>query len=288
MMNCLERSMSVKMGKYARKEINALLHERIKRKEPIILGGAGCGLVAKIADAAGIDIILAYNTGPFRMDGNPSGSGYQAYGDGNKITLELGRRLIPVVKNTPIVGGIGPGDPYKDIEKLMEEMIEVGFSGITNVPTTGVYSDAYRAALENAHAGYGAEIELMEKCHKYDIFSVAYAFTQEEVRKVVAAGCDIVSPHVRGTSGGSVGIENVMSMEEACEKTQKMYEVAVAENPDVIVVCHGGPFSAPSDVQKAFDNTDVHGFIGASSIERLPVEREITKAVRAFSGLKIG
>ncbi len=275
------------MSRFTRKEINRLLHERIKQKEPVILGGAGCGLVAAIADSAGIDLILAYNTGPFRMDGNPSGSGYQAYGDSNEITLKLGKRLIPVVKNTPIIGGIGPGDPYRDIELLMDEMMKSGFSGVTNVPTTGVYSDAYRAALESAGAGYEAEVNLMARCNARDIFSVAYAFTQEEVRRVVAAGCDIVSPHVRGTSGGSVGIENVISMDKACEKTQKMYEAAIAENPDVIVVCHGGPFAEPSDVQEAFNRTDVHGFIGASSIERLPVEREIKAAVQSFGGLKI-
>lgn len=230
---------------------------------------------------------MAYNTGPFRMDGHPSGSGYQPFGDANGLTLSLGRRLLPVVEQTPVIGGVGPGDPYRSVDALLDEMMEMGFSGVTNVPTTGVYSDAFREALERAGAGFRAEIDLIAKCNARDIFTVAYAFNTEEVRRMVASGCDIVSPHVRGTSGASVGIENVISMDAACEKTQRMYEAAIAENPNVIVVCHGGPFSMPADVQTAFNRTDVHGFIGASSIERLPVEREIIQTVSSYRFLRL-
>ena len=275
------------MGSFTRAQIRAALKAKIARKEPVILGGAGCGLVAKMEEAAGVDLILSYSSGFFRMDGHPSGSGWQPFGNGNDDTVSLGVRLMQAAKHTPVIAGVGPGDPRAGIPALIARMQEAGFSGITNVPTAGVYSNGFRRRLEAAGAGYRAEVELAWECDRRDFFTVMYAFTPEEASAMAAAGADIVSPHVRGTSGGSVGIENVLSIDEACERTQKMYEAAVAENPDVIVVCHGGPFSAPGDVKIAFERTDVQGFIGASSIERLPSEREIVRAVRSYMGMRL-
>lgn len=275
------------MRKFTRSEINKNLKERIARKEPIILGGAGVGIIAKIADRAGIDIIMAYNTGPFRMDGNASCTGYLAYGDSNGMTLQLGRQIIDRVENTPVIGGIGAGDPYRNIDLLIEEMMNMGFSGITNVPTAGVYDGKFGEEITNAGVGYPEEVKLVANCNKRDIFTVAYAFDTEQTKAMVGAGVDIISPHVRGTSGGTIGVKGVPSIDEACEATQKMYEAAVKENPEVIVVCHGGPFEGPSEVQQCFDKTDVHGFIGASSIERLPVEQAVGQVVKEFLDLRL-
>lgn len=272
---------------FSREEILKDLHEKVARKEPIIIGGAGIGLVAKIADRSGIDLIMAYNTGPFRMDGHPSCVGYLAYGDSNAITLNLGRQILPVVKNTPVIAGIGAGDPYRDIDQLIDEMMEMGFSGITNVPTAGAYDGRFRHRIDTAGVGYPEEIKLVKKCNKKNIFTVAYAYTPDEVKAMIQAGADVVSAHVGATSGGTCGFEDAYGMDEACERTQAMFEAAIKENPDIIFTCHGGPFEGPDEVQECFNRTDVHGFVGASSIERLPLEKAIAENIQRFKNLKL-
>lgn len=272
---------------FSRTEILKDLHEKVARKEPIIIGGAGIGLVAKIADRSGIDLIMAYNTGPFRMDGHPSCVGYLAYGDSNAITLNLGRQILPVVKNTPVIAGIGAGDPYRDIDMLIDEMMGMGFSGITNVPTAGAYDGRFRHRIDTAGVGYPEEIKLVKKCNIKDIFTVAYAYSPDEVKAMIQAGADVVSAHVGATSGGTCGFEDTYDMDEACERTQKMFEAAIKERPDIIFTCHGGPFEGPEEVQECFRRTDVHGFVGASSIERLPVEKAIAENIQRFKELKL-
>ncbi len=275
------------MRQFTRSEINKNLREKVKRKEPIIIGGAGIGLVAKMADRAGIDLIMAYNTGPFRMDGHPSCTGYLAYGDCNAITMNLGRELLPVVERTPVIAGIGAADPYRNINMLIDQMIQIGFSGITNVPTAGAYDGRFRQRIDMANVGYPEEVKLIKKCREKDIFTVAYAYTPDEVKAMIQAGVDVIGAHVGATSGGTCGFEEAYSLEEACERTQKMYEAAMKENPEVIFTCHGGPFEGPEEVQVCFDKTDVHGFIGASSIERLPLERAILQTVKEFKALHL-
>src|SRR5437870_4192651 len=184
------------MRRFARAEILERLAAVRARGEPIILGGAGIGLVAKAADRAGIDILMAYNTGPFRMDGHGSLAGYLAYGDANALTLELGRRLLPVVRRTPVVGGIGAADPYRDLEALLEEYLALGFSGITNVPTAGLYQGEFRQHIDATNLGYPREIELIRLCRAHDVFTVAYAFTPEEAAAMAEAGADVVGAHV--------------------------------------------------------------------------------------------
>lgn len=276
------------MGKFSRQEMRARIREKIARKEPIILGGAGIGLIAKVADQAGIDFILAYNTGPFRMDGWAAGAGYLAYGDCNAITERLGAQLIKVAPNTPVIAGVGAADPYRNIEYFVKSLIEQGFSGVTNVPSCTAYGPGdFRDNLEKTGLGYGCEVDMVAMCDRNDIFTVAYAHDEDNVRAMVQAGVDIVCPHCGGTSGGSVGAVRALTMEEACEKTQRMFELAKKENPEVFVCCHGGPFSSPEDVRICFEKTDVHGFIGASSIERLPVERAVFETVTQFKSLRL-
>ena len=275
------------MGKFLRKEINDKLRMQIKRKEPIIIGGAGIGLIAKVVDRAGIDIIMAYNTGPFRMDGAASLCGYLAYGDANAITVDLGTKLLKVVENTPVIGGIGASDPYRDIPRLADQMIEMGFSGITNVPALGSYEGVIRDQIDALGCGVPEEIKMIAYCNEKDYFTIAYTFTEQDVRDFVNAGVDIVGIHVGGTMGGMIGSKTARSIDEACEMTQSYYEIAIRENPNVLVVTHGGPFEDPVSVKKVFEQTDVHGYIGASSIERIPVEIAVTKVVKDFKSLRL-
>lgn len=276
------------MTVFSRTVINNAARESVLRRKPILLGGAGCGFVAQVLEKSGIDLILAYSSGSFRMDGHPSGCGWQPFGNGNNDTLTLGKRLTRAAPNTPVIAGIGPADPERSIAKLLDAVERNGFSGVTNVPTSGVFSGAFRSTLESSDCGYRAETELVKECNSRNVFTVMYAFTEEEATQMAAAGADMIAAHVRGTAGGSVGIRNVLSLEEACERTQRIYEAAVRENPSVIVLCHGGPFSAPSTVRIAFEKTSVKGYIGASAIERIPSESAITQAVTRFRGFELG
>jgi predicted TIM-barrel enzyme len=277
------------MKQFTRAEILERLQTKIKQNLPIIMGGAGIGLIAKVADKAGIDAILAYNTGPFRMDGHGSFAGYLAYGDSNAITLELGSKLLPVVDNTPVIAGIGAADPYRDIDRLITEMIDMGFSGIINVPTTGLYGGEMREHIDHTGLGYPKEIDLMRMCRERDVFSCAYVFNPDESRKMAAAGADVVAVHVNYTTGGMVAAKDDVApdLDEACRQTDEMCAAAREVNPDVILLSHGGPFNNPESVQYSFDHTSVHGYMGASSIERIPVEIAITKVVKEFLGLRI-
>jgi predicted TIM-barrel enzyme len=275
------------MLRFTRAEVLERLAAVKSRGEPVVLGGAGIGLVAKAADRAGIDVLMAYNTGPFRMDGHGSLAGYLAYGDANALTLELGRRLLPVVEQTPVVGGIGAADPYRNIGQLVDEYLAVGFSGVTNVPTAGLYGGDFRRHIDATNLGYPREVELIRLCRERDVFTVAYAFSPDEAAAMAEAGADIVGAHVGLTSGGLIGAKEVPELDAACEATQRMLEAALAARSDVLVVAHGGPFEDPESVRTAFERTDVHGYLGASSIERLPVERAVAAVVRAFKSLPV-
>ena len=272
---------------FTRSESRADLSAKISRKEPIIMGGAGIGLIAKIEDMAGIDAIMAYNTGPFRMDGHPSCVGYLAYGDSNQISMDLARQILPVVKNTPVIGGIGAGDPYRDIDRLIDQMMELGYSGITNVPTAGAYDGFFRHRIDTAGVGYPAEVELIRKCSKKDIYTVAYCYHEDEVKAMIDAGVDCISAHVGATSGGTCGFQDATSLEETIEVSQRLCELAHRENPDVVFLCHGGHLEDPESVAECFRRTDVQGFVGASSIERIPVEKAIMTAVKEYKSLKL-
>lgn len=275
------------MRQFSRSEILGRLAAVRARGEPIVMGGAGIGLVAKAADRAGIDVLMAYNTGPFRMDGHGSLAGYLAYGDANAITLELGRAILPVVDSTPVVGGIGAADPYRDVDRLIDEFVRAGFSGVTNVPTAGLYDGAFRRHIDATGLGYPREVDLIRRCRERDVFTVAYAFSPEEAAAMAAAGADIVGAHVGLTSGGLIGAEETLALDEACAAVGRMLDAAVAARPDVLVVAHGGPFEDPSSVRAVFERTAVDGYLGASSIERLPVERAIDEVVRAFKALPL-
>jgi len=274
------------MRQFARQEVHARLRATMERGEPIVMAGAGIGLVAKAAERGGIDLLMAYNTGPFRMAGHGSLAGYLAYGDSNAMTLELGHEILNAVAETPVIGGIGAADPFRNLDKLIDEMLETGFSGITNVPTAGLYDGTFRRHIDATGLGYPREIELIRMCRERDVFTVAYAFSPAEAAAMSEAGADIVGAHVGLTVGGWIGAESAVGLEEACAATQAMVEAARGARSDVLVVAHGGPFEDPESVRRVFETTDVVGYLGASSIERLPVERAVADIVREFKALR--
>lgn len=275
------------MKQFTRKEILDRLWGKINKKIPIMLGGAGIGLIGKISEEAKTDIIMAYSTGVFRMDGLISTSGLMPTMDCNDTTYDLGRRLFKVVKDTPIACGVGGDNPNEDIERLVDAVIEFGYSGIINVPMYGGEYGPLNAYSAGVGLGNPAEYDLITLCNRKEIFTIAYSYTFEELRKLVACGVDIISPHFGLTQGGTNGAETGVDIHEACEIMQKMYDMAVAENPNVIVVSHGGPFTTPEAVNMGFQKTDVHGFMGASSNERIPAEQGIYQAVKQFKTLRI-
>jgi predicted TIM-barrel enzyme len=277
------------MRQFTRTEILSRLRTKIKDRKPILMGGAGIGLIAKVADRAGIDVIMAYNTGPMRMDGHGSFAGYLAYSDSNAVTLDLGRKLLPVVENCPVVAGIGAADPYRDIGRLITEMIGMGFSGIINVPTAGVYGGPMREHIDHTGLGYPREVDLIRMCRERDIFSIAYVFTPEETTLMTEAGADVIAAHVKYTIGGMVAAKEDVApdLDTACAMTEAICAAAKSVRSDVILLSHGGPFNDPASVQYCYDHTSVHGYMGASSIERIPVEIAITKVVKDFLALKL-
>jgi len=274
-------------GKFTRHEILARLNKKRKAKKPIIIGAGGVGLIAKAADKAGIDIIMSYCTGPVRMNGNAGQLGYMYYVDCNGVSIEMGHKIIDRVQNTPMVAGIGVGDPYRDIDWLIDELMDIGFSGITNVPTLGGHSGALRKSMEAAGIGFNGEVKLIEKCHKKDIFTISYAFDEEQIRSMVQAGSDIVCPHVGVTQDREFQFDT-LTVEQAAEKINRLYEIAVQENPEVIVACHGGPFANPESVQQGFRLTKADAFVGASTVERIPTEEAIYRTIEEFSALTLG
>lgn len=274
------------MHRYVRSEVNARLRATMDRGEPLVIAGAGIGLVAKAASRAGIDLLMVYNTGPFRMAGHGSLAGYLAYGDSNAMTVDLGREILPVAGETPVIGGIGAADPFRDVPRLIEQMVGMGFSGITNVPTAGLYDGTFRRHIDATGLGYPKEIDLIRLCRDLDVFTLAYAFSPDEARAMAEAGADLIGAHVGLTSGGWIGAASTLDLDTACAATQEMVVAAKAGRDDVLVVAHGGPFEDPESVARVFASTDVVGYLGASSIERLPVERAVSGVVRDFKALR--
>ena len=275
-----------------RKTILKTLHNKIARGEPVIAGGAGWGIIAKMQEAAGIDLIMAYNTGPYRMDGNPSLIGHMPYGNCNEVTLDLLKKYTTAVQHTPVVAGVGAADPLLDIRTHLRLLKKYGASGVTNVPTVGGRTHGglrgpVREELERSGFGFGKEMDMLKYCRTQDVLTVAYAFEEEQIRRLVGeVGVDIIAPHVGGTAGGVTGFKSE-SIEEASERIGEMFEIAIKENPEVIVLCHGGPLKDPLSVQRCLDLTGVHGFIGASTIERIPVENSLFRIMSDFKNVKV-
>lgn len=271
-----------------RHEILERLRGHIRAGRPIIGTGAGTGISAKFEEEGGSDLIIIYNSGRFRMAGRGSMCGLMPYGDANAIVMEMAGEILPVVKRTPVLAGVCGTDPFRSMPLFLKQLKEIGFSGIQNFPTVGLYDGKFRANLEETGISYDQEVEMVRLAREMDLLTTPYCFTKDEARKMAAAGADIVVAHVGTTTSGSIGAKTTMSLEEAADIVQDISDGAREINPDIIVICHGGPIAEPEDAEFILKRTNhVHGFYGASSAERLPVERAIAEHVRRFTQMKI-
>ena len=267
-----------------RSEILSRLQTKIAEGKPVIGGGAGTGLSARCEEAGGIDLIVIYNSGRYRMAGRGSLAGLLAYGNANEIVVEMAKEVLPVVKNTPVLAGVNGTDPFMIRDKFLDELITLGFSGIQNFPTVGLIDGTFRANLEETGMGFALEVDLVRAAREKDLLTTPYAFNPEEAYAMSAAGADIVVAHMGLTTGGDIGAETALTLDQCVSQIDMMAAAARDANPDVIVLCHGGPISMPDDARYVLGKTkDCQGFYGASSMERLPSETALVAQTRAFT-----
>ena len=260
------------MTVHTRSQILERLRKKIDQGIPIIGGGAGTGISAKLEEAGGIDLIVIYNSGRFRMAGRGSLAGTMPYGDANAIVMEMANEVIPVVKQTPVLAGVCGTDPFRRRDLFLKQVQDAGFAGVQNFPTVGLIDGNYRINLEETGMSFGLEVEMIRQARAMELLTTPYAFNVEEAAAMSAAGADILIPHMGLTTKGSIGAETAVTLELAARRVQEMHDAAKKINSDIIVLCHGGPIAEPEDAQYILDHTEgVVGFYGASSMERLPV-----------------
>jgi predicted TIM-barrel enzyme len=276
------------MARIAREDILTTLRGMVRRGEPIIGGGAGTGLSAKCEEAGGIDLIVIYNSGRYRMAGRGSLAGLLAYGNANEIVLEMAREVLPVVQRTPVLAGVNGTDPFLLVDPYLKTLGDLGFSGIQNFPTVGLFDGVIRAQLEETGMGYGLEVQLVERARRLDLLTTPYVFSEDNARDMARAGADIVVCHMGLTTGGAIGARTALSLKECVPLIEAWAKAARAINPDVLVLCHGGPIATPDDAAYILQECRLcHGFYGASSLERLPTETALTETARTFKRLGI-
>ena len=266
----------------------ARLRAQVAAGRPIIGAGAGTGISAKFVEAGGVDIIIIYNSGRYRMAGRGSLAGLLPYGDANAIVVEMASEVLPVVKNTPVLAGVCGTDPFRLMPVFLKQIKEMGFDGVQNFPTVGLFDGDFRANLEETGMGYGLEVEMIRLAHEMDLLTCPYVFNPEEAVAMAEAGADVLVPHMGLTTKGSIGASTALTLEESAHRVQAMHDAAKAVNPDILVLCHGGPIAMPEDAQYIFDHTTgIAGFFGASSMERLPTEIALTQQARSFKSLAL-
>jgi predicted TIM-barrel enzyme len=274
------------MPAIARAEILKKLSRMIEEGRPIIGGGAGTGLSAKSEEAGGIDLIIVYNSGRYRMAGRGSLAGLMAYGNANEIVVEMAREVLPVVRSTPVLAGVNGTDPFLIADHFLRRLAELGFSGVQNFPTVGLIDGTFRANLEETGMSYALEVDLIKAANALDLLTTPYVFNAEEARAMTLAGADIIVCHMGLTAGGSIGAETGLKLGECVTRVNEWAAAARRVRKDVIVLCHGGPIAMPEDAAYIMKNCpDCHGFYGASSMERLPTEIAIAEQTRAFKGI---
>ncbi len=272
----------------SRQEMLKRLHEQVAAGKPIVGCGAGTGISAKMAEAGGADMIIIYNSGRYRMAGRGSLAGLMAYGDANAIVVEMAAEVLPVVKNTPVLAGVSGTDPFRLLPVFLKQLKEIGFSGVQNFPTVGLIDGNFRANLEGTGMGYDKEIEMIAVAHELDLFTSPYVFDTDQAKAMAKAGADQLVAHVGLTTAGSIGAAVALTLDEAVARVMEIAEAGRSVRKDILVIAHGGPFDEPDNVGKALARMPgVHGFFGASSIERLPTERAIRGQVEAFKALKV-
>lgn len=274
---------------FPRDEILARLRAQVAAGKLVVGGGAGTGISAKCAEMGGIDLIIIYNSGRFRMAGRGSLAGLMPYGDANQIVMDMAREVLPVVEKTPVLAGVCGTDPFRVMKRFLLDVRDAGFSGVQNFPTVGLFDGNLRVGLEETGMGFDKEVDMIAAAHDLDLLTCPYVFTPDEATKMAAAGADVLIPHMGLTTKGSIGAKTAITLEESAGRVQELCDAAKKVNPDILVLCHGGPISDPDDVRYILKNTrGVVGFFGASSIERMPTEVAITGCVREFKGIALG
>ena len=274
------------MKQWNRSELMATFQNMVKRREPIIGGGAGTGLSAKWEEAGGIDLIVIYNSGRYRMAGRGSLAGLLAYGNANEIVVEMADEVLPVVKNTPVLAGVNGTDPFVNMEYFLEELKELGFAGVQNFPTVGLIDGVFRQNLEETDMGYDKEVEMIALAHDLDMLTTPYVFSADDAKAMTEAGADIIVAHMGLTTKGSIGAKTAKTLDDSVKLIDEWAAAAKSVREDVIVLCHGGPIAMPEDADYVLRNCkSVNGFYGASSMERLPAEVAIKEQTAAFKKL---
>ena len=272
-----------------RDEILSNLRNQVVAGKPIVGGGAGTGITAKCAELGGIDLIIIYNSGRFRMAGRGSLSGMMPYGDANQIVMEMAREVLPIVERTPVLAGVCGTDPFRIMKRFLVEIKNAGFSGVQNFPTVGLIDGQFRQNLEETGMGFDKEVEMIASAHDLDLLTCPYVFNEREAEQMAAAGADVLIPHMGLTTKGSIGAKTSLTLADAAKRVQSLCDAAKRVNPEILVLCHGGPISEPADVEYILANTKgIVGFFGASSIERLPTEIAITQCVKQFKQVGAG
>jgi predicted TIM-barrel enzyme len=275
------------MPRFERQALVEKFQDMVRRRVPIIGGGAGTGLSAKCEEAGGIDLIVIYNSGRYRMAGRGSLAGLQAYGNANEIVVEMAKEVLPVVKHTPVLAGVNGTDPFMIRDKFLQELKDLGFAGVQNFPTVGLIDGTFRANLEETGMGYGLEVEMIGAARELDLLTTPYVFSENDAIAMTEAGADILVPHMGLTTGGSIGAETALKLEDCPALIDGYARAARSVREDVIVLCHGGPIATPEDARYILDHTEhCHGFYGASSMERLPTEVALTEQTRRFKTLQ--
>ena len=271
-----------------RTAILARLRAKVARGEPIVGGGAGTGISAKCEEAGGIDLIVIYNSGRYRMAGRGSLAGLLAYGNANEIVVEMAHEVLPVVQRTPVLAGVNGTDPFLLVDPFLQRLGELGFSGIQNFPTVGLFDGVIRAQLEETGMGYALEVQLIERARKLDLLTTPYVFSEQNARDMAGAGADIVVCHLGLTTGGAIGARTALTLPDCVPLIDAWAAAARAVNPDIFVLCHGGPIATPENAAFILTKTKhCHGFYGASSMERLPTETALTETTRTFKRIGV-
>ena len=274
------------MPRFERQALLDKFNAMIAKRQPIIGGGAGTGLSAKCEEAGGIDLIVIYNSGRYRMAGRGSLAGLLAYGNANDIVKEMAHEVLPVVKSTPVLAGVNGTDPFALMGPLLDELKAMGFSGVQNFPTVGLFEGMFRRNLEETGMGFGLEVDMIGLAHEKDMLTTPYVFSAGEAEAMTKAGADIIVAHMGLTTGGAIGAETALTLKDCPALIDEWADAARRVRKDVIVLCHGGPISSPEDAGYVLKHThNIHGFYGASSMERLPAETALTAQTRAFKSI---
>lgn len=271
-----------------RQQVLERLRDNISRGMAIVGGGAGIGLSAKTQEAGGIDLIILYNSGRYRMAGRGSLAGLMPYGDANAIMLEMARETLTIVKDTAVLAGICGTDPFRDISQLLKEVKNLGFTGVQNFPTVGLIDGAFRQNLEETGMSYEKEVEMIRMAHELDLLTTPYVFNVDEAERMARAGADVIVAHMGLTTSGTIGAKTALALDDCVVRVKKILDAAVKIKPEIIVLCHGGPIATPTDAKYVIERVPgIHGFFGASSLERLPVESAMKEVAQEFKSIRL-